>query len=475
MQWAYTSTTPDQGHDLSMTRKGDLTVPTVEQFIDARFPEYLAELQTWTRQPSIAAEDRGVEEMAALVSERLERAGGIARVYDIPGGYPVVYGEFHGSGERALLSYNHYDVQPTGERAEWRFDPFGAEIEDGKLYGRGVADDKGCLLSRIQAVEAILATEGELPVTVKFLVEGEEEVGSPNLKPFVHAHQALLAADACIWEYAAKDALGRPSAALGSKGMCYVELVSRASRVDMHSMYASIIPNAAWRLVWALSTLKDGREQVLIDGFLDDVQPLSPAEIAVLEKVPLDEEGYAREAGLEGLLMGVKGMEAQERLYGLPTCTICGLESGHTGEGARTVLPAEARAKVDFRLVVDQDPDDIVRKLRAHLDRHGFEDIEIKPLAAFLPVKTQVTDPFVQIVIDAAGGVYDQPIVVQPTSPGSGPRSVFAGWTDMPIVGLGVANVGSQVHAPNENIAVEDYRQGIKHIAAIVRGMGAGA
>ena len=127
-----------------------------------------------------------------------------------------------------------------------------------------------------------------------------------------------------------------------------------------------------------------------------------------------------------------------------------------------------ARAKVDFRLVVDQDPDDIVRKLRAHLDRHGFDDIEITPLTTFLPVKTPVTDPFVQIVVDAAEGAYHQPLVVQPTSPGSGPRSVFAGWTDMPIVGLGVANIGSQVHAPNENIAVEDYRQGIKHIAAII-------
>jgi len=450
-------------------------VLTVNELVDARFAEYVGELQTWTQQPSVAAESRGMHKMANLVRNRLEKAGGIAHIYEIPDGHPIVYGEFRGTGGQTLLSYNHYDVQPIGDVSEWRYDPFGAVIADGKLYGRGVADNKGCLLARIQAVEAILATEGEIPITVKFLVEGEEEIGSPNLEAFVHAHQDLLQADACIWEYAAKDAMGRPSATLGSKGMCYVELVARGPKADFHSMYASLIPNAAWRLVWALSTLKDDREQILIDGFLDDVQPLTPAEITVLEKVPLDEEGFAKEAGIDGLLMGVQGMSAQKRLYGQPTCTICGLKSGHTGEGARTVLPAVARAKVDFRLVVDQDPDDILRKLRAHLDRHGFNDIEVIPLASFLPIKTPVTDPFVQVILDAAATVYDQPLVVQPTSPGSGPRSVFAGWTDMPIVGLGVANIGSQVHAPNENVVIEDYRQGIKHIAAIIQNFGASA
>jgi acetylornithine deacetylase/succinyl-diaminopimelate desuccinylase-like protein len=440
--------------------------------MDVRFSDYVAELQKWTRQPSIAAEGTGMSEMAELVRKRLEQAGGTARVFEIPGGYPVVYGEFQGSGERTLLSYNHYDVQPAGNPSEWRFDPFSGEIAEGRMYGRGVADNKGCLLARIQAVEAVLASRGELPVNVKFLVEGEEEIGSPNLEPFVLAHQALLGADVCIWEYAAKDAQGRPSATLGSKGMCYVELTARGPKVDFHSMYAGLIPNPAWRLVWALSTLKDGDENVVIEGFLDDVKPLTPEEIEVLERAPLDEDGFAEEAGIQELLLGASGMEAQRRLYGSPTCNICGLVSGHTGEGARTVLPAVATAKVDFRLVVDQYPKDILRKLRAHLDRHGFEDIEVTPLNTYLPIKSPVTDPFVQIVVDAASRVYDQPIIIQPTSPGSGPRSVFASWSSMPVVGLGVAHIGSQVHAPNENIVLADYQQGIKHIAAIIEQFG---
>ena len=446
---------------------------TPNEHIESRFSEYVGELQRWTRQPSISADGTGMSQMAKLVSDRLERAGGIARIFEVPDGYPIVYGEFKGTSERTLLFYNHYDVQPPGSLSDWQFDPFAGEISEGKLYARGAADNKGCLLSRIHAVEAIIKTAGHLPVKVKFLVEGEEEVGSPNLEPFVSSHKALLAADACIWEYAAKDGRGRPSATLGSKGICYVELTAKGAKTDFHSMYASLIPNAAWRLVWALSTLKDEKENILIDGFYDDVKALTAEEIEVLERMPLDEEGFEEEAGISKLLGGVAGMEAKRRLYGLPTCTICGLVSGHIDEGARTILPAVAKAKVDFRLVVDQGPEDILGKLRAHLDRHGFDDIEVIPLITCLPIKTPVTDPFVQIVVDAASRVYYQPLVIQPTSPGTGPRSVFAKWTDMPIVGLGVAHIGSRVHAPNENIFLEDYRQGMKHIAAIIELFGA--
>jgi acetylornithine deacetylase/succinyl-diaminopimelate desuccinylase-like protein len=331
-----------------------------------------------------------------------------------------------------------------------------------------VADNKGCLLSRIQAVEAFRDTIGVLPVDVKFLIEGEEEIGSPNLHQFVSSHRDMLKADACIWEYAAKDSEGRPSATLGNKGMCYVEFLCRGSKIDFHSMYAGLIPNPAWRLVWALATLKDANENVVINGFYEKVQPLSPQEQEVLEEMPIDEAGFKQGAGLSELLNDVQGMEAKLRLYGQPTCTVCGLISGHTGSGARTIIPALAIAKVDFRLVVGQTPQDILRKLRVHLDNCGFSDIEVNPLSTALPAKTSVTDPFVKIVAESAHGVYSEPLVIHPTSPGTGPRWMFSEWTDMPIVGLGVGHAGSQIHAPNENIFLQDYREGIKHIAAIL-------
>ena len=440
----------------------------VYKLIDRAFPKYVNELQNWVKQPSVAVDGTGMDTMARLVSDRLDRAGGSVRLLQPDSGYPVVYGEFQGSSKRTLLFYNHYDVQPPGSEASWNFPPFGAQISEGKVYGRGVADDKGCLLSRIQAVEAFREGIGVLPVNVKFLVEGEEEIGSPNLRSVVVSHKDILAADACIWEYAAKDGQGRPSATLGNKGMCYVELTCRGAKSDFHSMYAGLIPNAAWRLVWALATLKDINENVLIDGFYANVQSLSPQEEQVLKDLPLDETGFREEASISELLSGVQEMEAKRRLYGHPTCTICGLASGYTGIGARTILPATATAKVDFRLVVDQNPDDILRKLRIHLDNHGFDDVKMNPLSTALPAKTPVTDPFVHIVVEAASHVYRQPIVIQPTSPGTGPRWVFSEWSDMPIVGLGVGHIGSQIHAPNENIVLEDYREGIKHIAAIL-------
>lgn len=446
---------------------------TPDEYIDSKFSEYLTELQRWTRQPSISVEGKGMYQMAKLVRDRLERAGGMARIFEVPDGYPIVYGEFKGTGKWTLLFYNHYDVQPPGSLSDWQYDAFGGEISEGRLYGRGAADNKGPLLSRIHAVEAILETTGELPVNVKFLVEGEEEIGSPNLGAFVSSHKDLLAANACIWESAEKDGQGRPQAKLGNKGICYVELTATAAKTDFHSMYASLIPNAAWRLVWALSTLKDKKENILIDGFYDDVKPLTPEEIEVLERTPLSAEGFKEEAGIPSLLLGVEGLEAARRLYGLPTCTICGLVSGHIGEGARTVLPSVAKAKVDFRLVVDQDPEDILRKLRAHLDRYGFGDIEVTSLNTSPPTKTPVTDPFVQVIMDAASRVYDQPLAIQPTSPGAGPRHVFTEWTDMPIVGVGVTHIGSRSHGPDENIVLEDYRQGIKHVVAIIELFGA--
>lgn len=443
------------------------------EFVDRRFSACVEELQGWVRQPSISADGTGMAEMAATIRERLEQLGGTARVFEIEGAYPIVYGEFKGKSDRTLLFYNHYDVQRVGPRGDWHYEPFGGEVAAGRMYGRGVADNKGPLLSRIQALEAILQTAGELPVTVKFLVEGEEEIGSPNLGAFIEAHKELLAADACIWESGDSDRSGRPRAKLGNKGMCYVELSARTAKADVHSMYASLIPNAAWRLVWALATLKDENENVLIDGFYDDVVPLSPEEMEILEQRPLDSEGFKKETGVSELVLGAEGVEAARRLYGLPTCTICGVVSGHTEQGARTVLPSRATAKVDFRLVVNQDPEDIFRKLRAHLDRHGFDDIEATLLTKSWPVKTRVTDPFVKTVTDAAALVYDQPIEIQPTSPGSGPRYVFARWTRMPIVSVGVSHIGSRSHGPDENIRLEDYRRGMKHIVAIIDLFGA--
>jgi acetylornithine deacetylase/succinyl-diaminopimelate desuccinylase-like protein len=438
------------------------------EYIDKNFDRMVGELQEICKQPSIAARNIGMEETAKKVFEKMQSLGMNCQLIPVENGYPVLIGEIKGETDKTILFYNHYDVQPPEPLDKWTHPPFGAEIHDGKLYARGVSDNKGALYSRLQAIEAILATEGKLPVNVKFLVEGEEEIGSPNLEKFVKDHKDLLKADACIWENAFKDENDNPMARLGNKGMLYVELRVNTAATDFHSRMAPVIPNAAWRLVWALSTLKDPNENILIEGFYDKVRPIPPEELEVLKNMPSQEEKLKKRAGLKEFLGRVTGLEFTNKLYNAPTCTICGIESGYTLEGQKTVLPCTAMAKVDFRLVVDQDPDEIVKLLRKHLDRQGFSDIEISVLSKAKPSKTPVTTPFVDVLYESAAMVYDKPLVIEPTSAGTGPRFVFTDWTDMPIAAIGPGYSGSLNHAPDENIRIEDYREAIKHIIALL-------
>ena len=442
------------------------------EYIDRNMDRFVQELQTVCRQPSISAQQIGMEDMAQMVAGVMSRVGITTKIVPLTGGFPIVYGELRGETDRTILFYNHYDVQPPEPLDEWSSDPFAAAIRDGVLYARGAADDKGCLLSRIHTVEAILKTAGRLPVTVKFLVEGEEEVGSPHLAAFVENNKQLLAADAYVWEYAAKDEYDNPTVCLGNKGMCAVELFVEGANTDFHSMFAPIYVNAAWELIRALATLKNREEEILIEGFYDDVDPITAEEKEALRCIPGDEETLERRAGVESLLLDATGEEAIKRLYTAPTCNICGIQSGYTGEGIKTILPGRAMAKLDFRLVMNQDPEDILKKLRRHLDSQGFESAKIGKTKKYWPSKTPVTSPFVEIVRQAARQAYNKDIVVLPTSAASGPRYVFSNWSTAPIVALGVGHSGSRIHAPNENIRLEDYRQGIRHIAAVIQEYG---
>lgn len=438
------------------------------EYIDLNFEKLVSELQDICRQPSIAAQNVGMQETAQKIIAKMKSLGIHCELFPVENGYPIIYGEIQGTSDKTLLFYNHYDVQPPEPLDKWTYPPFGAEIHEGKLYARGVSDNKGALYSRLHAIEAILKTGGKLPVNIKFLVEGEEEIGSPNLEKFVLEHKGLFRADACIWENSFKDELDNPMVRLGNKGMLYVELRVRSANTDFHSRMAPVIPNAAWRLVWALSTLKGVDDRVLIEGFYDRVKPIPPEELEVLAQMPSPEEELKKRAGIQSFLNGVTGIEFANAMYNSPTCTICGLESGYTGKGQKTVLPCTARAKIDFRLVVDQKPEEICNLLRAHLDKHGFNDVEIEVLSMATPAKTEVTTPFVEVVRKSAALVYDKPLVIEPTSAGTGPRYVFSSWTDMPIAAIGPGYAGSLNHAPNENIRLEDYREATKHVVALL-------
>ena len=250
--------------------------------IDRHAQSYIAALQRLVRQPSISAQGIGLEACAALVAEMLQEIGAQVQVLRLPGAAPLVYGEIKGTSPKTLLIYEHYDVQPPDPLEEWICDPFGAEVRDGKIYGRGAADTKGNLVARMCAVQALREVTGRVPLRVKFLVEGEEEIGSPHLRQYAQAHPALFEADGCLWESGGKDHQEIPNLYLGVKGIVYVELEARGAVRDLHSSLGTIVPNPAWRLVWALATLKDKDERIRIEGFYDDVAEPTPEDVAQL-------------------------------------------------------------------------------------------------------------------------------------------------------------------------------------------------
>jgi len=442
----------------------------IDTFLEKNLDQSLAELAHLVAQPSISAQKLGLGECARLVAEMLGARGFKAEIMDTAGA-PVVFAERKGRADKTLLIYNHYDVQPPEPLELWETPPFQAAIRGGKMYGRGVSDDKGHLVARLFAIDAILAAEGDLPCTVKFIIEGEEETASVHLHEFVRANREKLAADACIWEFGGVDHRGVPMQYLGLRGICYVELSVESLAIDVHSgLGGGIFPNAAWRLVWALNTLKGPDERIRIPGFYDDVKLPTARDRALMEKLPDEETEYKTRYGVREFIKGLRGgIELKMEEVFTPTCTICGLTSGYQGPGSKTVQPARASAKVDFRLVPDQKPDTVLKQLRAHLDAEGFRDVEIQFLGGEPAARTNPDDPFVKLVIAAAAEVYEFPMQPVPTVGGSGPNHPFVHDLKLPVATAGLGYPDTKAHAPNENIRIDLYLQHARHMARVIK------
>jgi acetylornithine deacetylase/succinyl-diaminopimelate desuccinylase-like protein len=445
----------------------------IDAYLEEHLDQSIAELSRLVAQPSVGAQNWGMEECAALVSEMLRQRG--FEVKTMPtGGAPVVYAERKGRSEKTLLIYNHYDVQPPEPLELWDSPPFEPALREGKLYGRGVSDDKGQLTARLFAIDAILAAEGELPCNVKFLIEGEEETSSVHLHGFIEQNQALLQADGCLWEFGGVDHREMPMQYLGLRGICYVELSVEAISVDAHSgLGGSIFPNAAWRLVWALNSLKGPDERIRIPGFYDPVCPPSERDRQLMEDLPEVAEEYQTRYGVKQFIKGLTdGVELRIAEVFEPTCTICGLTSGYQGPGSKTVLPARASAKVDFRLVPDQMPEQVLQQLRAHLDSEGFADVQIAYLGGEPPARTDPDDPFVQMMVRTAEPVYGQPMQLVPMIGGSGPSYPFVHLLKLPVVTAGAGYAGTLAHAPNENMRIDLYLLHARHMARMLAEFG---
>lgn len=448
---------------------------SIDRYLDDHLEESLAELVRYAAQPSVAAQNLGMEDCARLVSEML-RARGFS-VEMLPSeGYPVVLAERDGARDRTLLIYNHYDVQPPEPLDLWTSPPFAPARRDGRLFGRGVSDDKGHLTARLLAIDALLARTDRLPCRIKFVIEGEEEIGSVHLPGFVRKNRERLKGDACLWEFGYVDHREVPLQYAGLRGICYVELSVETATRDVHSgIGGSIFPNAAWRLTWALASLKGKDERIRIPGFYDTVRPPTARDRELMAEAPDMAEDYRERYGVKEFLRGMKGgTELKIAEVFEPTCTLCGLNSGYQGPGSKTVLPARASAKVDFRLVPDMTPEQVVKQLRAHLDAEGFPDVKIQFLGGNPAGRTDPDDPFLRLVAETARPVYGMPMQIVPMVGGSGPNHAFIHELGVPVATAGFGNPDTRAHAPDENLRVDLYLKHAKHVARMIHAFAEG-
>ncbi len=443
----------------------------IDAFLSERLDEYIAETARLCASPSISAQGVGLPECAGLVADLLERKG--FQVQSIPTeGAPVVVGRLEGLASRTLLFYNHYDVQPPEPLELWTTPPFEPVVRDGALYARGAKDDKGEFVARLAAVDAVRAAHGGTPPCgVLFVVEGQEEIGSPHIARFVQDHKDLLSCHGAVWEEGGTDADGRPQVSLGRRGILEVELGVETMRVDAHSGAADTLPNAAWRLLRALASLKGPDERIRIPGFYDAVLPPSARDVEMLDALPDYEPHLRATYGVREFVLGRKGQDLNRAVFE-PTCNIQGLTAGYQGAGAKTVIPARAAAKLDFRLLPDQDPDEIFGLLEKHLEHEGFGDVEVTWIGAMWPSRVSVDDPLVGLTARTGEEVYGKPSLLLPLGGGSSPFYAFARPLRIPVVTAGVGYGRNRTHAPDEHVRLCDFLNAARHIARILEGFG---
>ena len=416
---------------------------------------------------SVSAQGRNLPEAADAVTKLLEAEG--FTVQRFAGQVAPILLARTGSGPRTLLIYNHYDVQPESPLELWESPPFALTEradEDGtvRLYGRGSSDDKGEIAVRLAALRALKEQHGgQLPLNITWLLEGEEEIGSPSLEGFVRDHAADLQADGCLWEFGSVTPSGRPVLIAGVKGCVGLELRCSVADSDLHSASGAVVDNPLWRLAAAVASLRDASGRVLIPGFYDDVLPPSASDLEAIASIPDESKALQSAYGIKGFFKDASGARFYERYCLEPVVNVNGFHGGYGDAGSKTVLPKDGFVKLDLRLVPNQRPAQIVVLLKAHLEQTGFGDIEVLETDASLaPARSPLDSPFMQIAILAARDSFQLEPVVQPSSGGSGPMGPFVDVLGLPVVCAGISNHQAFVHAPNENIVKTHFEQGFK-------------
>ncbi len=457
--------------------------PRVAEDLDSYFAReehrIRGELDDFLRIPSVSARSEhnaDTRRCAEWLAGRIRAAGMTATMHSTAG-HPIVLGEWRGAGASAptVLVYGHYDVQPVEPVELWTSPPFEPTVRDGKLYARGSVDDKGQLYIHVKAAEALLKTRGRLPVNLIVLAEGEEEVGSDNLASFIEHNAQLLAADSIIISDSSMFAPGQPSILSSLRGIAYFQIDVVGPSVDLHSgSYGGAVVNPAMALARILSTMHDAKGRIAIKGFYDRVRVWDKPSRAAIRKLPFSDRHFRAETGTTAL-GGEKGFSTLERIWMRPTCEVNGQLSGYTGEGAKTVLPSKAMAKVSCRLVPDQDPAQIAKLFRAHVKRVAPKGVtvDVQYIHGGAPWRAALAGPLYDAARRALTAAFGKaPVIVGE----GGSIPVVGDFTRVlktPVLLMGFGLPGENAHAPDEWISLENFTKGLRAVSTLYEQLGA--
>ncbi|RXZ76713.1 dipeptidase [Paenibacillaceae bacterium] len=448
---------------------------TYAAYFNERRDNQLNELQEWLSIPSISALSEHKPDMvraANWLADTLTRAGLEHVEVHTTAGHPIVYADYlHAPGKPTILVYGHYDVQPVDPLNLWSTPPFEPTIREGKLYARGATDDKGQLFLHIKAVEALLQQEHTLPVNIKFCIEGEEEVSSPNLPAFLDANREKLAADAVVISDSSLLEEGKPSICTGLRGLCSLEVAVHTANTDLHSgLFGGGVPNALHALVSLLATLHDEQGRITVEGFYDGVPALSAMIREELAKQNPDEERLRDSLGLESLY-GEQGYSFAERTGARPTLELNGVYGGFQGEGTKTVIPKEAHAKITCRLVGQQQPQQVLDAIIRHLESRiqAGATLKITPGEKAPAFDADPSNPFLQLAADAYEQVYGARAIFTKDGGSIPIVEAFSRILAAPVVLMGFGLPDENLHAPNEHFNLQNFDKGLLTIVEFLK------
>lgn len=444
-------------------------------FLNGEINELASDLQKLIRIPSVSARNQNLEECAKEIAEMMKRIGISSELIYLDSDEkntvpPIVYGEIKSKSNpsgKTILFYNHYDVQPEEPVDLWECGPFEGKIEGNKIFGRGASDDKGELITRLKAVEYLLKHTGDVPLNIKYLIEGEEEIGSDNISKYLKKYSNKFTADVIVWEFGYINQEEKPIISLGMKGLLYVEMTAQGPSRDIHSSLAVLIENPAWRLVQALSSLVDKNGRILVKDWYNEVKELTEDEIRIVENQPFDEESFKKEYGINSFINDLSGKNIKKALVCNPTCNISGLNSGYIGEGAKTITPAKAIVKMDFRLVPNMDPELQFERLKKHLVDNGFEDIRVIRINGVPAARTEICNPYVKVIQKSANEIFGDS-VISISSAGTGPMYDFINILKAPCISIGGTYIFSRIHSPNEYARIDLLEKTTKCMIKII-------